>query len=572
MIEFNNIKWKNFLSTGNNYTSVQLDRTSTTLILGSNGAGKSTILDALCFGLFGKAFRKINKPQLVNSINEKDCSIEINFTIGRKKYLVRRGIKPNVFEVWIDGKMLDQDSKIKDSQTYLEDNILKLNYKSFTQTVILGSATFVPFMQLSASDRRDIIEDLLDIKIFTSMNEILKVKQSVLSSSLSENEHDRKLINNNIQLQKKYIEEVAATKTSSIKSIENKISLRDASITENEKIIDSEISNQDNLTSSVEDKDTTQQRQNKLDSLESQLMLNLKKNKKDEKFFSEIDNCPTCKQEINDTHKHSMCSDAKTKVSELELGLQKISIEFKKVNARLNSIADIHEKIRLSGKIISEKQSEIKIMRSNILEFNSEIKELNESDTSTKPLEKELAKQEKNLDKLNSIREELVEKREYQNIASVLLKDSGVKTSIIKYYLPVMNKLINQYLHEMDFYVNFTMDEKFSEVIKSRSRENFSYASFSEGEKMRIDLALLFTWRTIAKMKNSVNTNLLILDEVFDSSLDNTGTDEFLKLLNTLGGNNVFVISHKGEILYDKFRSVIKFGKVKNFSQIVEEK
>tara|TARA_B110000285_G_C15142155_1_gene631618 strand:- start:2975 stop:4693 length:1719 start_codon:yes stop_codon:yes gene_type:complete len=572
MIEFNNIKWKNFLSTGNNYTSVQLDRTSTTLILGSNGAGKSTILDALCFGLFGKAFRKINKPQLVNSINEKDCSIEINFTIGRKKYLVRRGIKPNVFEVWIDGKMLDQDSKIKDSQTYLEDNILKLNYKSFTQTVILGSATFVPFMQLSASDRRDIIEDLLDIKIFTSMNEILKVKQSVISSSLSENEHDRKLINNNIQLQKKYIEEVTATKTSSIKSIENKISLRDASITENEKIIDSEISNQDNLTSSVEDKDTTQQRQNKLDSLESQLMLNLKKNKKDEKFFSEIDNCPTCKQEINDTHKHSMCSDAKTKVSELELGLQKISIEFKKVNARLNSIADIHEKIRLSGKIISEKQSEIKIMRSNILEFNSEIKELNESDTSTKPLEKELAKQEKNLDKLNSIREELVEKREYQNIASVLLKDSGVKTSIIKYYLPVMNKLINQYLHEMDFYVNFTMDEKFSEVIKSRSRENFSYASFSEGEKMRIDLALLFTWRTIAKMKNSVNTNLLILDEVFDSSLDNTGTDEFLKLLNTLGGNNVFVISHKGEILYDKFRSVIKFGKVKNFSQIVEEK
>ena len=572
MIEFNNIKWKNFLSTGNNYTSVQLDRTSTTLILGSNGAGKSTILDALCFGLFGKAFRKINKPQLVNSINEKDCSIEINFTIGRKKYLVRRGIKPNVFEVWIDGKMLDQDSKIKDSQTYLEDNILKLNYKSFTQTVILGSATFVPFMQLSAADRRDIIEDLLDIKIFTSMNEILKVKQSVLSSSLSENEHDRKLINNNIQLQKKYIEEVTATKTSSIKSIENKISLRDASITENEKIIDSEISNQDNLTSSVEDKDTTQQRQNKLDSLESQLMLNLKKNKKDEKFFSEIDNCPTCKQEINDTHKHSMCSDAKTKVSELELGLQKISIEFKKVNARLNSIADIHEKIRLSGKIISEKQSEIKIMRSNILEFNSEIKELNESDTSTKPLEKELAKQEKNLDKLNSIREELVEKREYQNIASVLLKDSGVKTSIIKYYLPVMNKLINQYLHEMDFYVNFTMDEKFSEVIKSRSRENFSYASFSEGEKMRIDLALLFTWRTIAKMKNSVNTNLLILDEVFDSSLDNTGTDEFLKLLNTLGGNNVFVISHKGEILYDKFRSVIKFGKVKNFSQIVEEK
>ena len=572
MIEFNTIKWKNFLSTGNNFTEVQLDKTSSTLILGANGAGKSTILDALCFGLFGRAFRKINKPQLINSINEKECVIEVQFTIGRNKYLVRRGIKPNIFEIFVNDSMLDQDSKIKDSQTYLEDNILKLNYKSFTQTVILGSATFVPFMQLSASDRRDIIEDLLDIKIFTSMNEILKVRQFQLKDKMSQNENDRVLCDNKIHVQSSYIEEINNAKKSSIKSIENKINLREESISKNLDLIEQKTNKSNELMTLVKDETLVRKKQNKLDSLESQLMSNLKKNKKDEKFFSEVDNCPTCKQKVNDSHRESMTSDARKKVIELEIAIEKLGSEFKKVNDRLNSISDIQEQISLCSSQVSEKNSEIKLLRRDINEFKNEITELQGKDTSVSGLYTELKKLETELSSLDNIRKELSESREYHNIASMLLKDTGVKTSIIKYYLPIMNKLINQYLQSMDFYVNFTMDEKFSESIKSRSRERFTYASFSEGEKMRIDLALLFTWRAIAKMKNSVNTNLLILDEVFDSSLDNNGTDEFLKLLNTLGGNNVFVISHKGEILYDKFRSVIKFDKIKNFSQIVKEK
>ena len=572
MIEFNTIKWKNFLSTGNNFTEVQLDKTSSTLILGANGAGKSTILDALCFGLFGKAFRRINKPQLINSINEKECVIEVRFTIGRNKYLVKRGIKPNIFEIFVNDSMLDQDSKIKDSQTYLEDNILKLNYKSFTQTVILGSATFVPFMQLSASDRRDIIEDLLDIKIFTSMNEILKVRQFELKDKMSKNENDRVLCDNKIHVQSSYIEEINNAKKSSIKSIENKINLREESISKNLDFIEQKTNKSNELMTLVRDETSVRKKQNKLDSLESQLMSNLKKNKKDEKFFSEVDNCPTCKQKVNDSHRESMTSDARKKVIELETAIEKLGSEFKKVNDRLNSISDIQEQISLCSSQVSEKNSEIKLLRRDINEFKNEITELQSKDTSVSHLYTELNKLETELSSLDNTRKELSESREYHNIASMLLKDTGVKTSIIKYYLPIMNKLINQYLQSMDFYVNFTMDEKFSESIKSRSRERFTYASFSEGEKMRIDLALLFTWRAIAKMKNSVNTNLLILDEVFDSSLDNNGTDEFLKLLNTLGGNNVFVISHKGEILYDKFRSVIKFDKIKNFSQIVKEK
>ena len=572
MIEFNTIKWKNFLSTGNNFTEVQLDKTSSTLILGANGAGKSTILDALCFGLFGKAFRKINKPQLINSINEKECVIEVRFTIGRNKYLVKRGIKPNIFEIFVNDSMLDQDSKIKDSQTYLEDNILKLNYKSFTQTVILGSATFVPFMQLSASDRRDIIEDLLDIKIFTSMNEILKVRQFELKDKMSKNENDRVLCDNKIHVQSSYIEEINNAKKSSIKSIENKINLREENISKYLDFIEQKTNKSNELMTLVRDETSVRKKQNKLDSLESQLMSNLKKNKKDEKFFSEVDNCPTCKQKVNDSHRESMTSDARKKVIELETAIEKLGSEFKKVNDRLNSISDIQEQISLCSSQVSEKNSEIKLLRRDINEFKNEITELQSKDTSVSHLYTELNKLKTELSSLDNTRKELSESREYHNIASMLLKDTGVKTSIIKYYLPIMNKLINQYLQSMDFYVNFTMDEKFSESIKSRSRERFTYASFSEGEKMRIDLALLFTWRAIAKMKNSVNTNLLILDEVFDSSLDNNGTDEFLKLLNTLGGNNVFVISHKGEILYDKFRSVIKFDKIKNFSQIVKEK
>lgn len=572
MIEFQKIRWKNFLSTGNNFTEVQLNRSSSTLILGTNGAGKSTILDALTFGLFGKPFRKINKPQLVNSINEKDCLIEIEFKIGNKEYLVRRGIKPNKFEVFIDGDMVDQDSKVKDYQRYLEENILKLNYKSFTQTVILGSATFVPFMQLNANDRRDIIEDLLDIKIFTTMNDILKIKQSELKDSLYDIDKQRELLDQKIDMQERYIDDAKTNKTKAIELNQKKIEEKQLQIdnyldnvTElNSKIVD--------LTTLISDEDKVRKKQSKLDSLESQLMNSNKKNKKDITWFEEIDSCPTCKQGIDDGHRHSMIEDKKNKVVEIETAISQLTEQFKQVNNRMNEIAEVREQLNQVNSEIMEKNTEMRLLKVNISELQNELNELENSDSSANELKKELKIFKNQMAGFDDEKKELVTRREYYNVSSMLLKDTGVKTSIIKYYLPKMNKLINKYLQEMDFYVNFTMDEKFSENIKSRGRENFSYSSFSEGEKMRIDLALLFTWRQIAKMKNSVNTNLLILDEVFDSSLDNSGTDEFLKLLNALGGNNVFVISHKGEILYDKFHSVIKFDKVKNFSQIVEEK
>lgn len=572
MIEFQKIRWKNFLSTGNNFTEVQLNRSSSTLILGTNGAGKSTILDALTFGLFGKPFRKINKPQLVNSVNEKDCLIEVEFKIGNKQYLVRRGIKPNKFEVMIDNNLVDQDSKTKDYQRYLEENILKLNFKSFTQTVILGSATFVPFMQLNANDRRDIIEDLLDIKIFTTMNDILKIRMSELKDNLFENEKNRELLDQKIDMQERYIDDAKKSKSSAIKTTKNKIVERETTIEKYLTEVENLSKNIEDVTKTVVDETIVKKKQSKLDSLESQLTGNVKKNKKDIQWFEEIDSCPTCKQSIDDTHKHEMIHDKKNKIVEIEEALDNLSIEFKKVNDRMNEITDIKENIMLLNSSLSEKNTEIRLLRKNIVELKEELKELEDSDSSVNELKTQLKEFQKQLKIFEEKRKELVSLREYYNVSAMLLKDTGVKTSIIKYYLPKMNKLINKYLREMDFYINFTMDEKFSENIKSRGRENFSYASFSEGEKMRIDLALLFTWRAVAKMKNSVNTNLLILDEVFDSSLDNSGTDEFLKLLNTLGGNNVFVISHKGEILYDKFHSVIKFDKVKNFSQIVEEK
>jgi len=572
MLEFQNIRWKNFLSTGNNFTEVILNKSSTTLILGTNGAGKSTILDALTFGLFGKPFRKINKPQLTNSINEKDCLIEINFNIGKAKYLVRRGIKPTIFEIYHNGKLIDQDSKAKDYQRYLEENILKLNYKSFTQTVILGSATFVPFMQLNANDRRDIIEDLLDIKIFSTMNDHLKVRQSALKDDIDMNTLERDKVEYSIDMQERYVESTAKNKAKKIKTNINRIAEKEVEVSSAFDEIETINAKITELNESISDFETVKKKQSKLDNLESQLLANGKKHKKDIDFFEKIDTCPSCKQSVDDEHRCNIVADKKSKIDEINDAVDKLSEQFKVVNKRLSEITTAQDEIYKLNSKVTENNTTIRMIQRNIKEIQEENDELQNDETSITELKKELKKLTTSLNKLDNKRKELLEKREYYNVSSMLLKDTGVKTSIIKYYLPKMNGLINKYLKEMDFYVNFTMDEKFSENIKSRGRENFSYASFSEGEKMRIDLALLFTWRAIAKMKNSVNTNLLILDEVFDSSLDNSGTDEFLKLLNTLGGNNVFVISHKGEILYDKFHSVIKFDKVKNFSQIVQEK
>lgn len=570
MIEFQTIRWKNFLSTGNYFTEVQLNKSASTLIVGNNGAGKSTILDALTFGLFGKAFRKINKPQLVNSVNSKDCVIEIEFKIGNRDYLVRRGIKPAVFEIYINNKMLDQDSKIRDSQLHLEETILKLNYKSFTQTVILGSATFVPFMQLNANDRRDIIEDILDIKIFSSMNDILKGRASLLKDSLFENEKERELQDYKIELQDRTIEDAKNTKKNSIKVFKDKIKEKKV---EQKQFRDSNkklLVEVDTALSEIVDESKTIASCRKFEKLENQLSNNISKIEKEVEWFETNDVCSTCKQEIGSDHKHSIVAEKNDKKTEIENALVSISKEIVTVNTRISVIEDKKYQIVSLKNIIESNNNKDDFVQKNIEELESEIEAAESDSGNVKSLEKQLKSLNETLKKLDETRRELTETKNYYTVAGQFLKDTGVKTSIVKYYLPIMNKLINKYLQEMDFYVHFTMDEKFSESIKSRGREGFTYASFSEGEKMRVDLALLFTWREIARMKNSVNTNLLILDEVFDSSLDSTGTDEFLKLLNTLGGNNVFVISHKGDILYDKFKDIVKFEKVKNFSRISE--
>jgi DNA repair exonuclease SbcCD ATPase subunit len=568
MIEFKKIRWKNFLSTGDKFTEIQLNRTSSTLIVGENGAGKSTILDALTFGLFGKPFRKINKPQLVNTVNEKDCVIEIEFSIGKREYLVRRAIKPNKFEVYIDGKMLDQDSKIRDSQIYLEENILKLNFKSFTQTVILGSATFVPFMQLNANDRRDIIEDILDIKIFSAMNEILKTKSTLLKDELFENEKERELQDYKIDLQERNIQQLNEDKSASIK--QNKTKIKDKRLQQKKILSENEEydSQLNTLALSIGDEVKAVTKNKKLEKLDTQLHNNISKIEGDINWFENKDVCPSCQQDIEDEHKHEIISSKNTKKEEIESALLDLQKELDSTQERIQEIETIKKEILELNNKKSSNMNTFSFIQDSIDEIEKEIEDAENNNDNMNSLEEELKELRKLAKDLDSKRRELVDTRNYYNVASQFLKDTGVKTSIVKYYLPIMNKLINKYLQEMDFYINFTLDEKFSENIKSRARENFTYPSFSEGEKMRIDLALLFTWREIARMKNSVNTNLLILDEVFDSSLDATGTDEFLKLLNTLGGNNVFVISHKGDILYDKFHSVVRFEKVKGFSRI----
>ena len=570
MIEFQKIRWKNFLSTGDYFTEVSLNNSPTTLIVGENGAGKSTILDALTFSLFGKSFRKINKPQLVNSVNSKDCVIEIDFKIGKTEYLVRRGIKPNIFEIYINGKMLDQDSKIRDSQIYLEENILKLNYKSFTQTVILGSATFVPFMQLSANDRRDIIEDILDIKIFSSMNDILKGKASILKDSLFTNEKNRELQDYKIELQDRTIEEAKNTKKNSIKLIKSKIKEKKKEQSLLRESIDKYVVEKDMTLQEIVDETTVAKSRKKFEKLETQLSNNISKIDTEVDWFQSNDVCPTCKQTIDEEHKNCITKEKHDKKTEITTALVSIAKKMSEIGSRIDEIEGKKSHILSLRNVIESNKNKEEFIQRNIDELEGEIEVAESDQGNVKTLEKELKALRKTLKELDNERSDLTDTKNYYVVASQFLKDSGVKTSIVKYYLPIMNKLINKYLQEMDFYVNFTMDEKFSENIKSRGREGFTYASFSEGEKMRVDLALLFTWREIAKMKNSVNTNLLILDEVFDSSLDATGTDEFLKLLNALGGNNVFVISHKGDVLFDKFQDVLRFEKVKNFSRRTE--
>ena len=563
------MRWKNFLSTGNQFTEIQLDRNPTTLIIGENGAGKSTILDALCFGLFGKPFRNINKGQLLNTVNASGSLVEVDFKIGTKSFKVIRGIKPNVFEIYINGKMYNQDANSRDYQKYLEQQILKLNYRSFTQVVILGSSTFIPFMQLKARQRREVVEDILDIQIFSLMNMLLKQKLKTIQEHQRDANYNLDLTNEKIELQNKYIDNVKKNKDKLITEKTSLLSSNEEEIHSRQKKVDELKTANDDLAMNTTHSDKTTEKVQKLKGLGATLKEKRSATKKYVDFFEVNDDCPVCEQHIDETFKENMITTKKSEYEKFDKGINELKDELKRQEDVLAAVNDYIRQIRENDAEIGKIEYSVKELKNFNVNLQSEIKELESGEVSKDDMTK-LTKLKKSLKSYQMQHQGLREEQTYAEAARSMLMDSGIKTKIIKQYIPIMNKLINTYLTAMEFYVNFTLNENFEETIKSRHRDDFTYASFSEGEKMRIDLALLFTWRAVAKMKNSTNTNLLILDEIFDSSLDSTGTDEFLRILNTLDGENVFVISHKQDVLVDKFRSTIRFEKIKNFSHVAE--
>lgn len=569
MIIFKSISWQNFLSTGNSPNKVLLNKSTTTLIIGKNGEGKSTILDALCFSLFGKPFRNINKAQLVNSINGKKCVVEIEFTIGNKEYKIIRGIKPNIFEIYLNDELINQDAASRDYQKVLEQQILKLNYKTFTQVVILGSASFVPFMQLPPAQRREVIEDILDIRIFSIMNQLLKEKSQETKDAILRIENDIKSAKDKVDAQQTIIQTISNAKAESIKAIQSKITANNTQISTTQSEISTIVEEINTLKASIEGKEKLSEDIEKAKQLKSKLNQKVETCEHDAEFFDSNDVCPSCAQGIPHEHKQKVIHELHMKMEENNKKITDLESVLSTLTTKLQNINSIIEQITDKNIELSTKNSTVTLLNRQITELEEEIK-TNKADTSNIDEEKSklklLAKDA--LDKI-AAKTSLQEHRNLEEVASILLKDTGIKTAIIREYLPVMNKLINKYLNAMDAYIHFELDEAFNESVKSRFRDDFTYASFSEGEKMRIDLAILFTWRQIAKMKNSVNTNLLLLDEIFDSSLDTAGTDYFLNLMNSFGDNsNIFVISHKGDQLFDKFRSVIKFEKRNDFSVI----
>lgn len=568
MILFKHIRYKNFLSSGNIFTEINLHENPTTLIVGENGAGKSTFLDAITFSLFGKPFRNINKPQLVNSINEKDCVVEIEFAIGKKNYKVIRGIKPNLFEIWCDNELLNQDAKSKDYQEQLEKNILKMNYKSFTQIVILGSTNFTPFMQLSASDRRAVIEDLLDIQIFSAMNVVVKSKLHTLKDEAAQLKIQIDNTKDKIILHKKHLEELKKNTKEIVDAKKNEV-VENTTTLENLATESTEKETQiENLLLQISDEETNTKKFNKLNQLEAKIEGNIQKLEKDIEFYSENSNCPTCDQAIN--NKEEKVHTCNTKITELNGGLKKLKEESDAVLQRINTIKATQKELKTLEQDLVRITTSSKQVRNYIKKLNTEIEEIENKPAMSDEFKAQSKTLLNDLQAFNDKRKTVSEQTQHYDIVAQLLKDGGIKSKIIKQYVPVINKLVNKYLAAMDFFVNFNIDEEFKETIKSRHRDDFSYENFSEGEKKRIDLALLFTWRSVAKLKNSVNTNLLIFDEVFDGSLDINGTEEFMKLINMMNeGTNIFVITHKTDQMVDKFKHTIRFAKVKNFSQMV---
>ena len=572
MIIFKTVRWKNFLSTGNVFSEIQLDTSPATLIVGANGAGKSTFLDAMCYALFNKPFRKISKGQLVNAVNEKDTMVELEFSIGSREYMVRRGIKPSLFEIYLNGEKLKEEASQLEQQKYLEQSILGLNYKSFTQVVVLGSSCFVPFMQLNPPNRREVIEDLLDIRIFSTMNGILKERVKGIKENIREVEYQFELAKNKVETQQALIEHLkeqsnanTARRKTEIKNIEKEI--KDITI-----VVDKDLNLSKSYEKSLEDYQNVDANLSQLRIYESRFKDKQKAFKKEYKFFESNEHCPTCQQTITEELRTNKKSGITDQLKEVEEATEKLRGELDDILVKISEKNDIVKELSRCQQAISESQREIEYRKRQIKAIEKKIDEATGSNSSLKKEKDKLKQLAKDGLKVEESLLDEKKTRDNYNTVTNMLKDTGIKSTIIRKYLPVMNQLINRYLKELDFYVSFELDENFMETIKSRFRDEFSYASFSEGEKMRIDLALLFTWRTIAKMKNSANTNLLILDEIFDSSLDTAGTDDFLKILHTVSDKtNVFVISHKTESLQDKFASTLRVEKKQNFSVISKE-
>jgi DNA repair exonuclease SbcCD ATPase subunit len=570
MILFKTIRWKNFLSTGNQFTEVSLTQNNTNLIIGTNGAGKSTILDALTFSLFGKPFRKINKPQLINATNEKDCLVEVEFTVGNVEWKVVRGIKPNIFKVWRDNELLDQSASANDQQKWFEQNVLKMNYKSFTQIVILGSSTFVPFMQLTANNRREVIEDLLDIRIFSTMNTVIKDKIRALREDIKVYELKKESLLEKVSMQEDFMEELENRAKQNVSDKELKIG--NLLVEENDWMGINETKNIElaSLQKRIEGYAGAAEKLRTLGNLKGKISNKVSTITKEHKFFTQNTVCPTCTQSIEETFRINKIEDAQNKAKELQSGYNELEEAIKNEEDRERQFTVLSKEILVLNNGISKNNTQIAGCQRQIRDLESEIQRVTDQIANRNVEDEKLTSFKENL---KTTYDELAKNKDtiqYYDFTYGLLRDGGVKSKIIKKYLPLINQQVNRYLQMMDFYINFTLDEEFNETVQSPIHEDFSYASFSEGEKMRIDLALLFTWREVAKMKNSVNTNLLIMDEVFDSSLDGFGTEEFLKIIRyVIKDANIFVISHKAG-LEDKFESVTRFEKIKGFSRMVK--
>ena len=568
MIVFKKIRWKNFLSTGNTPIEIELNKSPTTLIIGTNGSGKSTLLDALCFVLFNKPFRMIKKEQIVNTINDGDAEVTVEFTVGTKNYTVTRSIKPNKFEIYSDGDLVNQDASTIDYQKYLETNIMKLNYRSFIQVVILGSSSYEPFMKMKPRYRREVVEEILDIRVFGLMDLLLRSQQSDLQKSITDIRHKCDLINSKYELETKHFKELQGRNTDDKDYKKNILDKNNKDLQEYLKkitLLNVEIENNKN---NLIERDNVNSKANQLSKLEAKIENNLLKHKRTLEFFQNNDTCPECTQTINDNFKSTKIDNESQTIHKLEGGLQDLLSEIIKTETKVNELNAVSQKVNELNVEIAKINTSVDELKKYSDKIHEEIMLLENKESDGKNIQEQLDKLKSELEESKVLLDKITEEKQYVDVVREILNDKGAKAKIIKKYLPIMNTLINQYLQSMDFFVSFHLDEEFNETVKSRHRDTFDYNNFSEGEKMRIDLALLFTWRTIAKMKNSTNTNLLVLDEIFDGSLDGQGTDDFFKIIKSMPKENIFIISHKGDILFDKFTNIIKFEKEHNFTRL----